>query len=123
MFSAVSLLFGDLVALGISVEVQGDRLRLESPRPIPLELEARLREHKPQLLSLVRDRLGGRWNAAPASATAPWPCYSCDSRNFWRLRSGLPWVCSRCHPPDQPEEELEHHRVPDSVPALGRLRG
>jgi hypothetical protein len=34
-------------------------------------------------------------------------CWGCKSRQRWRLQSGGPWTCARCHPPIPSDIEWE----------------
>jgi len=45
----------------------------------------------------------------PSAARAPMktrPCWSCRGRVFWRLKTAGNWICSRCHPPQPPQDEI-----------------
>ena len=37
-------------------------------------------------------------------------CYSCGSQTFWRSKNNQTgrWICSECHPPVKPEDEVEY---------------
>ena len=37
----------------------------------------------------------------------PSTCYNCKNTRFWRLKSGGPWVCKRCHPSPLSDEQIE----------------
>jgi len=77
----------------------------------------------------VRPRAGGAWRCArcrpydlAATEIEWWPrvgltapfdahasalCCACGATARWRLRSGGPWVCRRCHPPLVPAGAIE----------------
>jgi hypothetical protein len=43
--------------------------------------------------------------------SGPRPCRACGCPDLWSLRTGGPWVCSRCHPSFRAEEEIHRLRV------------
>ncbi len=51
----------------------------------------------------------------PTSALPSTPCPCCGENSRWRLRSGGPWVCARCHPPQPPPEAIETVTVGEAV--------
>jgi hypothetical protein len=61
----------------------GDRLRIIAPAPMPDEVMARVRQHKPELLRLLRD---------PSE-----PCAVCGCGSYWH--DGDRWHCEACTPP------------------------
>jgi len=42
------------------------------------------------------------WIPGPPEA----PCPVCGASRFWRFRGG-PWTCTRCAPPDDPDDAFE----------------
>ena len=90
-FRRARRLMDQLKALGIQVERHGDRLRLRPVVALSPELTEQLRNHKSELLFLMR-------NDSPKTAVAA-KCVRCD-RRFWvddppesgRIRT----TCGRC---------------------------
>jgi hypothetical protein len=63
-------LLAEVAEAGGRIEVHGDRLRLTAPRPLPLDLVARIRDAKPALLAALDGPTD--WRTRYREATAHW---------------------------------------------------
>ena len=89
MLEAIRLL-EEVQSLGLHVEAHGDRIRYAPALIATPEIQARLREHKDEILALLRGR-----RARPGLVVCP----ICPSREFWLPRRGNRWDCVTCSPP------------------------
>lgn len=80
---------------GGQLTVNGDRLKVQAPAPLPAGLQQAIRDYKSELLALL--------TTPPANEKPPLgqvgrhgaPCTSCGSTWQWPTTDGG-WVCSAC---------------------------
>lgn len=109
----------------VALDEYGIRLDAFPPGALPLcELFKQLAAPHPRPAGIARpgdppgshsvgNRSGDDHVATPIERN-PARCYLCDGGRYWRLRSGGPWVCERCHPPGPPDALIERAEVPDA---------
>jgi hypothetical protein len=82
-------------SLGIRVVLTNGNLEAIGPSSLPKEqarpLLNRLKEHKAELLAILRQRSGVKPNVRTE-------CYACKGKLFWRSVYGVV-ICWRCHAP------------------------
>ena len=132
MTAPARVLLAELAERGIEFRLDGDRIiyhpasalgpdhadRVRAVRSdVVRELEARQDLPTAAVLDLVDGEIVPEmeWTEV-APFTEPdrdlASCPGCRGRSWWRLRSGGPPVCARCHPPFHDEAQIERWEVP-----------
>jgi hypothetical protein len=107
--SAFEVLLTQAQALGASFVLQGGtRLVVQAPAPLPADLMAELRRHKPALVAAFQDHCG--W---------------CQSRQLWAPASGRIF-CQDCHAVFNPRPGgwspgVRAHRRPPDHPGVDTM--
>ena len=84
-------LIARLTRLGIQIERRGERLRLKPAAALPVELLDELKNHKPELLVLLRDH--------SPQASAAHKCVTCDWRSWVDgppIKGRIRTTCRKC---------------------------
>ena len=81
---------------GVTIGVEGDKLRLGPRGALDDDLLARIREHKSEIIRLLAARKGGEGYIRPRLPTRR--CRACNSWLFWLSVHGAV-ACATCHPP------------------------
>lgn len=97
---------------GGSIAVRGDRLRLSAPQPLPEQLVAALREHKGEILELLRAPRQRRGEEPRSSDTGS----AADAHEVWS--AGVARLAARPPPRDYPARAWEQ-LVGDAASFLG----
>jgi hypothetical protein len=95
-----STVLRELQALGVEVLAQGSNLLIRPASKVPPELEAKLRERKPEILAV----LSGRFDCMEipgADLPERAQCPACRGRLWWRSLHGV-LICAQCHAPASP---------------------
>jgi len=109
-------LVAEIRALGVAIEVVGEKLRFRPVRSVPTELRQRLRDAKPDVLQFLHEE-SFRADAGDGRHPSVARCGSCGESDFTRPRAGGTWRCARCRPYDLPGGDIEWWpRVGDAVP-------
>ena len=91
------LLLVELAMLGVSVDVNGDRLVVHGVSRVSDVLRARLRAERDAVIALLKSRDGSMRPAeGPAKPRPDVLCLSCYGTTFVRLRNGRRSVCPEC---------------------------
>ena len=85
---------------GVSLEVEGNRLRFYPKGKVNQFQIGLLRKHKQQLVLLLAGEKPKREVDWPETIDVRevTPCMSCDSLELWESMTGI-WRCSHCDPP------------------------
>jgi hypothetical protein len=102
-----------LRARGVTLSVDGERLKMTAPEPLPDELMDLLRTHKAEIMAAVGDQAAEVHDCLPPihdardpHATPSAPCAACGAVQWraashgWRWR----WACGQCRPEVSAEE-------------------
>ncbi len=90
-------------AVGLTVNVEGDKLVVRGPRRCEAQAIALL-DHKEDVLSYLAEHADAPRPTLDAEGIPVAPCPACARRSFWRWPQSSPhhhpraWFCIRCTP-------------------------
>ncbi len=118
-----------LEQLGIEVVPCRHAVRYRPLSAMTPDLAAEVVRLKPQLLELLGHQVDDTFfervleqfdgeevepgDGIPLKNAGGLPCHNCGARRWWRLKSGGPWICGRCHPAGPAPGLIEHREGND----------